>query len=475
MLSTAYGSRRARVPVVRDLHNLRSVRRSLLARALYRRTAAGVRGVASDRGALSRDRLPAGAGAVDSRHGGSAALLTRRARRGDPRGVQAGDVSGDRDRLAARPESGPRVAAGGLRPPPRRACRRRGCSWSARGRRARGWRRSCTISVSAARVIFTGYRDRDLPAVVGAADCFALMAAGSDDSCRAALEAMAAGRPVVARRVGALPEAVAHGSTGLLIDDDRPEAVAAALRALIDDPDRARAMGRAGAAGLSRVHPGAARGGRRGDLPRCGPRSARPVKILHLLSCRGWSSDAYWAARISAELAAAGHEVTLVCKRGTEARVIDRARRRGAGLETLGFGSGVKRARRRGSPAAAALVAVRRRRARPPGQGALARRDGQPAVGHAAAARPHAPHRAADAAPRAESVALPRATGLVLTVTEAIRQQYLAAGLMDPSASSRCRAASTRASFIRARRRGVPRAAGLPADVPLIGLVSGCA
>jgi len=96
------------------------------------------------------------------------------------------------------------------------------------------------------RVIFTGYRDRDLPAVVAAADCFALMAAGSDDSCRAALEAMAAARPVVARSVGALPETIAHGTTGLLVDDDRPEAVAAALAAVLGDRDRARAMGRAG-------------------------------------------------------------------------------------------------------------------------------------------------------------------------------------------------------------------------------------
>jgi phosphatidylinositol alpha-1,6-mannosyltransferase len=95
-------------------------------------------------------------------------------------------------------------------------------------------------------VIFTGYRDRDLPAVLAAADCFALMAAGSDDSCRAALEAMAAGRPVVARRVGALPETIVHGETGLLVDEDRPEAVATALAAVLGDRGRAHAMGRAG-------------------------------------------------------------------------------------------------------------------------------------------------------------------------------------------------------------------------------------
>jgi glycosyltransferase involved in cell wall biosynthesis len=95
-------------------------------------------------------------------------------------------------------------------------------------------------------VLFAGYRDADLPGVLQALDAFALMGAGSDESCRAALEAMAAGRPVVGRRVGALPETVVHGVTGLLVDDDRPESVAAALRALVAEPERAAAMGRAG-------------------------------------------------------------------------------------------------------------------------------------------------------------------------------------------------------------------------------------
>ncbi|HZP36870.1 MAG TPA: glycosyltransferase family 4 protein [Methylomirabilota bacterium] len=95
-------------------------------------------------------------------------------------------------------------------------------------------------------VLFAGYRDGDLPAVLQALDAFALMGAGSDESCRAALEAMAAGRPVVGRRVGALPETVVHGVTGLLVDDDRPESVAEALRALVAQPERAAAMGRAG-------------------------------------------------------------------------------------------------------------------------------------------------------------------------------------------------------------------------------------
>ncbi len=98
----------------------------------------------------------------------------------------------------------------------------------------------------AGQVILTGYRDGDLPAVLDALDVFALMAAGSDESCRAALEAMAAGRPVVARAVGALPETVAHGRTGVLVEDDRPESVARSLRALLADAEQARAMGEAG-------------------------------------------------------------------------------------------------------------------------------------------------------------------------------------------------------------------------------------
>jgi glycosyltransferase involved in cell wall biosynthesis len=95
-------------------------------------------------------------------------------------------------------------------------------------------------------VFFAGYRDADLPAVLGALDVFVLMGAGSDDSCRAALEAMAAGRPVLAARVGALPDAVVHGETGLLLDEPTPAAVSASLERLLSAPSEARAMGEAG-------------------------------------------------------------------------------------------------------------------------------------------------------------------------------------------------------------------------------------
>jgi glycosyltransferase involved in cell wall biosynthesis len=94
--------------------------------------------------------------------------------------------------------------------------------------------------------LFAGYRDADLPAVLAALDVFLLLGAGSDESCRAALEAMAAGRPVVAARVGALPDAVVHGETGLLLDHSSPEDVVAALERLLASPGERRAMGEAG-------------------------------------------------------------------------------------------------------------------------------------------------------------------------------------------------------------------------------------
>jgi glycosyltransferase involved in cell wall biosynthesis len=94
-------------------------------------------------------------------------------------------------------------------------------------------------------VLFAGYRDADLPAVVASLDVFVLLGAGSDESCRAALEAMAAGRPVVAARVGALPDAVVHEETGLLVDSN-PGDVAAAIERLLADANGRRAMGDAG-------------------------------------------------------------------------------------------------------------------------------------------------------------------------------------------------------------------------------------
>ena len=60
------------------------------------------------------------------------------------------------------------------------------------------------------------------------------------------LEAMLAGLPVAATRVSAVPEVVADGETGLLVEAGDAEGLARALEELLADPARARALGDAG-------------------------------------------------------------------------------------------------------------------------------------------------------------------------------------------------------------------------------------
>lgn len=63
-----------------------------------------------------------------------------------------------------------------------------------------------------------------------------------------ALEAMRAGIPVVATRVGGIPEVVVDSVTGLLVAPDDPAALGAAIGTLLADPPRRQAMGAAGRA-----------------------------------------------------------------------------------------------------------------------------------------------------------------------------------------------------------------------------------
>jgi glycosyltransferase involved in cell wall biosynthesis len=62
---------------------------------------------------------------------------------------------------------------------------------------------------------------------------------------RTVIEALAMGRPVVASRVGGLPELIDHGRNGLLVVPASPSALADAVGALLRDPARRRRMGEA--------------------------------------------------------------------------------------------------------------------------------------------------------------------------------------------------------------------------------------
>jgi len=57
------------------------------------------------------------------------------------------------------------------------------------------------------------------------------------------MEAMAAGLPVVATRVGGIPELITSGVTGTIVPPNDPERMAAAVNHLMDHPDRAAALG----------------------------------------------------------------------------------------------------------------------------------------------------------------------------------------------------------------------------------------
>jgi glycosyltransferase involved in cell wall biosynthesis len=61
----------------------------------------------------------------------------------------------------------------------------------------------------------------------------------------ATLEAMAHGRPVVASRVGGIPEMVVDGETGLLVPPATPAALAAAIQRLLDDRPLRQHLGQA--------------------------------------------------------------------------------------------------------------------------------------------------------------------------------------------------------------------------------------
>lgn len=92
-------------------------------------------------------------------------------------------------------------------------------------------------------VRFFGRCDR-VPKVLGESDIFAFPSF-MEASPNAVLEAMAAGLPVVATRVGGVPEIIDHDRNGLLVAPRDDRALAAALLRLIDRPTLATRLGHA--------------------------------------------------------------------------------------------------------------------------------------------------------------------------------------------------------------------------------------
>jgi glycosyltransferase involved in cell wall biosynthesis len=90
------------------------------------------------------------------------------------------------------------------------------------------------------RVIFTGWR-RDLPRICADLDLL-VVSSDNEGTPVSAIEAMAAGCPVVATKVGGLPDLVEDRRTGLLVAPRNAEALSAAVLELLLNPAMAREL-----------------------------------------------------------------------------------------------------------------------------------------------------------------------------------------------------------------------------------------
>lgn len=93
-------------------------------------------------------------------------------------------------------------------------------------------------------VRFLGLR-ADVPEVLAACDLFALPSI-QEGLPMVILEALAAGKAVIASEVGAIPDVIRHGATGLLVPPGDVDALADALCLLIEDEGARQRLGQSG-------------------------------------------------------------------------------------------------------------------------------------------------------------------------------------------------------------------------------------
>ncbi len=88
------------------------------------------------------------------------------------------------------------------------------------------------------KIIMTGYR-WDTPNVYAACDMIVIASLHTEASPIVLREAFASGRPVIATKVGDIPEIVRHRENGLLIEPGDTQALAAAIMEFISEPELA--------------------------------------------------------------------------------------------------------------------------------------------------------------------------------------------------------------------------------------------
>jgi glycosyltransferase involved in cell wall biosynthesis len=94
------------------------------------------------------------------------------------------------------------------------------------------------------KVKFLGWRE-DIDEIMPIFDMLVLPSL-NEGMGRVLVEAMAAGKPVVASEVGGIPDLVRHGETGYLVPPADEKALADGIKKLLDDPERAKQMGQRG-------------------------------------------------------------------------------------------------------------------------------------------------------------------------------------------------------------------------------------
>jgi len=98
------------------------------------------------------------------------------------------------------------------------------------------------LKLSSLRVHLLGYRANPVE-FMQAADYLVLPSLG--EGCpNVVLEAFACGKPVIASKVGGVPDLVQHGKTGWLVNPRDVEGLAEGIRTLADDPKKLRLMGK---------------------------------------------------------------------------------------------------------------------------------------------------------------------------------------------------------------------------------------
>jgi len=94
--------------------------------------------------------------------------------------------------------------------------------------------RSEFAGLSPAPVILTGFR-RDIPRIMRALDCL-VVPSGQEAQTLVIPQAFATAKPVIASRVGGIPELVTDGENGLLIPPADPANLAEAMLKIATDP-----------------------------------------------------------------------------------------------------------------------------------------------------------------------------------------------------------------------------------------------